>query len=612
MSQICAQSCPEDVRWLGWRVISLFKRHRRGALALLGLILACTALDVTVPYLTRGVIDNVLWSLHSAKAEALRNLFLAGGAIFAATAINRLLRSVYNYKLVRTAAQCEDEVKNTAFGNFLKLDTAYHGKVNTGEIVGALDRGGTAVFVILNEVLGQNLVPPALITMGVLTCLFAKNFWIAVLVCLPLPAYVLTVTRLSHKMHTIERDLSSAFENVTKESYDIASNVRSVKKFAREEQEARTQRQLLHVARRHHFRSERLWAIVENAQTLIATAGRVSVIVLGGYFVLSQRCTVGDYVLFIAMQDMVYGPISQLSVILPKLRRNLSRAEKMFEILDQKPDVCDVAEPEQLPNGRHSVEFRNVSFQYPDSYEWALRNISFRVPAGATVALIGPSGSGKSTVMNLLQRLYDPQQGTILIDGSDVRQIATRELRRRISVVPQEVELFSRTIIQNIGYGRDYIVLDEVERAAHLAQAHEFISRTDSGYESQVGERGMRLSGGERQRLGIARAAMSEAGILILDEATSHLDNESERLIQLALDKVIKGRTCFIIAHRLSTVRNADMVLVFREGQIEAMGPHELLWRESPTYRTLYSHHLGARRGRMQPDEVDEPLTWAG
>jgi ABC-type multidrug transport system fused ATPase/permease subunit len=484
--------------------------------------------------------------------------------------------------------------------------------VNTGEIVGTLDRGGTAVFVILNEVLGQNLLPPALITIGVLSCLFVKNFWIGCLVCLPLPVYALTVARLSHKMHDIERDLSRAFETVTKESYDIASNVRVVKKFGREQQEARAQRDLLHIARRHHFRSERLWAVVENAQTLIATAGRVTVILLGGYFVLGHRCTVGDYVLFIAMQDMVYGPISQLSVILPKLRRNLSRAEKMFEILDEQRGLAEIEQPKRLAETTHAVEFRNVSFQYPASSEWALRDVSFEVPAGATVALIGPSGSGKSTVMNLLQRLYDPQHGDVLIDGVNVKDLASRELRRRISVVPQEVELFSRPILQNIAYGRDYIVLDEVERAAHLAQAHEFITRCESGYESEVGERGLRLSGGERQRIGIARAAMGDAGILILDEATSHLDNESERLIQLALEKVVKGRTCFIIAHRLSTVRNADVVLVFREGQIEAAGPHDSLWRESPTYRSLYAHHLGDRRGRNHAGEVEEPLTWAG
>ena len=597
---------------IAWRVISLFSAHRWSVAGLLGLILVCTTLDVAVPYLTRGVIDNVLRSLHGAQPDAIRSLVMAGAAIFAATAVNRVLRSFYNFRLVHTASQCEDEVKNAAFANFLSLDTAYHGKVNTGEIVGALDRGGTAIFVILNEVLGQNLVPPALITAGVLTSLFLKSFWIGLLVCLPLPAYVLTVSRLSKKMTSIERDLSAGFEQVTKESYDIASNVRVVKKFAREQQEAGTQRELLRLARGHHFRAEKMWAFVENAQTLIATAGRVSVILLGGYFVLSHRCTVGDYVLFIAMQDMVYGPISQLSVILPKLRRNLSRAEKMFEILDEKPTLSDVPQPMQLANTRHSVEFRNLSFRYPGSQDWALRDVSFHVPAGATVALIGPSGSGKSTVMNLLQRLYDPQYGKVLIDGIDIRQVASRDLRRRIAVVPQEVELFSRSIIQNIGYGRDYIVLDEVERAARLAQAHDFINRCEEGYESSVGERGLRLSGGERQRLGIARAAMSDAGILILDEATSHLDNESERLIQMALDKVIKGRTCFIIAHRLSTIKNADLVLVFRDGQIEAMGPHEELWRESPTYRALYAHHLEDRRARVHPADADEPLTWAG
>ncbi len=612
MSKSCWIHTPETAPWLGWRVVSLLSSHRRSAVGLLGLILVCTSLDVAVPYLTRGVIDGVLQSLHAASSQAVRTLFIAGAAIFAATALNRFLRSIYNYRLVRTAAQCEDEVKNLAFGNFLHLDTAYQGKVNTGEIVGALDRGGTAVFVILNEILGQNLVPPALVTVGVLTCLFLKSYWIALLVCLPVPAYVFTIGRLSHKMQGIERDMSNGFEAVTKESYDIASNVRVVKKFAREKQEAATQRQLLHDVRRHHFRAERLWAVVENAQTLISTAGRVTVILLGGYFVLSHRCTVGDYVLFIAMQDMVYGPISLLSVTLPKLRRNLSRAEKLFEILDRRKLICDVARPQVLSNSPHAVEFRDVSFQYPDSHEWALQDVSFSVPAGATVALIGPSGSGKSTVMNLLQRLFDPQHGSIHIDGVNLRQVAGRELRRRIAVVPQEVELFSRPVIQNIGYGRDLIVLDEVERAARLAQAHDFITRCDDGYKSQVGERGMKLSGGERQRLGIARAAMSDAGILILDEATSALDNESERLIHLALDKVIKGRTCFIIAHRLSTVRNADLVLVFRDGRVEAQGPHEELWRQSPTYRTLYAQRLEERRTRNHAPEADEPLTWAG
>jgi len=368
--------------------------------------------------------------------------------------------------------------------------------------------------------------------------------------------------------------------------------VRCVKKFGRERQETATQRRLLYLARDKHYRGERLWALIENVQSFIATAGRVGVIALGGYFVLTHRCTVGDYVLFIAMQDMVYGPISQLSVILPKLRRNLSRAERLFEILERGHTVCDPAQPDGLDTCNHAVEFRNVWFRYKGADRWALRKVSFTAPAGSVVALIGPSGSGKTTLMNLLQRLYDPQHGAILLDGKDVRSIRQRSLRDQIAVVPQEVELFSRSILENISYGRDQVTRSEVEEATQAAQAHRFIERCEQAYDTQVGERGLRLSGGERQRLGIARAIVHDARILILDEATSHLDNESERLIQLALEKLIGGRTCFVIAHRLSTVRKANLVVVFSDGGVEAVGTHEELWETSPTYRNLHLLYL--------------------
>ena len=581
--------------WLGWKVISLLGKHRRTVAGLLALILVASGLDISVPFLTQRLIDQILHSFGTDRSSAVHILITAAVAIFLATASTRLLRSFYNYRLVLAASQAEDEVKNAAFANFLRLDAEYHGKVNTGEVVGALDRGGTAIYVVLNEILGQNLVPPLLVVIGVLTSLLMKNAWIALMVFTPLPAYVLAVSRLGGRMHKTEQQVSRAFENVTKESYDIASNVRAVKKFGRESQEGFTQRSLLQFARGKHHGAERLWAVVENVQSFIATAGRVGVIALGGYFVLTRRCTVGDYVLFIAMQDMVYGPISQLSIILPKLRRNLSRAERLFEILEAGAKVCDAPDAQPSPGVNRSVEFRDVYFKYAGSESWNLKSINFTVPAGSTVALIGPSGSGKSTLMNLMQRMYDPQSGSILIDGVDLRKITQQSLRDQIAVVPQEVELFSRSIIDNIGYGRDHIVLSDVEQAARMAHAHDFIQRCDNGYETQVGERGAKLSGGERQRIGIARAIMRDPKILILDEATSHLDNESERLIQVAMEKLTRGRTCFIIAHRLSTVRKADLVVVFNEGAIEAVGTHESLWESSPTYRKLHGLHIAER-----------------
>lgn len=581
--------------WLGWKIIGLLKGQGPTLAGLAVLITVAAALDIAVPFVTRGLIDQIIKSLQFNAVGSFRILSLAAMGIFAATAVTRLLRSFYNYRLFRTASECEDRVKNAAFANFLRLDTEYQSSVNTGEVVGALDRGGTAIFVVLYEILGQNLIPPTLVVVGVLVSLFLKNPWIALIVFLPLPAYVLTVGRLGRSMHEVEQEISRAFETVTKESFDIASNARSVKKFGRENKEAMLQRALLSSARAKQYRGERLWAVIENAQSFIATAGRVGVIGLGGYFVLTRRCTVGDYVLFIAMQDMVYGPISQLSVILPKFRRNLSRAERLFEILEQDRNICDSPQARALTGAVHSVKFEKVTFKYAGSDRHAVKDVNLEVPAGSMVALIGRSGSGKSTLMNLLQRLYDPQQGCIRIDGIDIRELTQVSLREHIAVVPQEVDLFSRTISENVGYGRDSVSSSEIVNATCVAQAHDFIERCDAGYETQVGERGLKLSGGERQRIGIARAVVHDPKILILDEATSHLDNESERLIQVAFEKLIPGRTCFVIAHRLSTVRKADLVAVFADGCIEAVGTHDQLWASSPTYRNLHAPHLAEK-----------------
>jgi len=298
-------------------------------------------------------------------------------------------------------------------------------------------------------------------------------------------------------------------------------------------------------------------------------------------------------VLYVTLQNMAYTPLAQLAIVLPRFRRNKARAERLFAILDEPVHVTDKPDAIQLSPLSREVAFENVSFRYGPAFPWALKNISLRVPAGTTVALVGHSGSGKTTFINLLLRSFDPTDGSITIDGHDLRDVTQDSLRAQIAIVPQEVDLFSRTIAENIAYGSSNPARSAIEKAAKTALAHDFIMKTEEGYDTMVGERGIKLSGGERQRVGIARAIFRDPSILILDEATSHLDTESERLIQRATDALIKNRTSFIVAHRLSTVLHADLILVFSKGAIEAMGSHHDLLVKNKTYKHLYELQFG-------------------
>ena len=286
---------------------------------------------------------------------------------------------------------------------------------------------------------------------------------------------------------------------------------------------------------------------------------------------------------------MAYQPLANLGSLFTRLRRNITRVNRLFSILDEPLRVVDSPNAISLPQLSKQIELKNVSFSYRNDRQWALENINILIPAGSTVALVGRSGSGKTTFINLLLRSYDPQKGQILIDGIDVKDATQASLRDQIAVVPQEVDLFSRSVYDNIAYGRQDVTKNQVEEAAKIALAHDFVMKLDEGYQTIVGERGIKLSGGERQRIGIARAVLRDPSILILDEATSHLDSESERLISQATKALIKNRTSFIIAHRLSTVLHADRIVVFSKGIIDAIGKHGELLKTSPIYSRLYS-----------------------
>lgn len=575
-----------------FRITSLLtedKNKRKAFAFLLFLVILSAGFDVTVPIISQKLIDTMIQFFKTGAGSPMNVLVFSSIGILLATVASRLVRSTYNYNLFKVVTVAEDEAKHRAFEKYLKLHVLFHYNSNSGQIIGRIERGGNSIMTILYDIFGQNLLPAITIFLSIFIVLLFNDVLIAFLVFLPLPVYLFAVRHYTTRLYEIERQANDEFEIVSREAYDVAMNVHTVKKFSQERAEKEKQVRLVGRARETQYSAEKLWGIMENIQTLISTAGRISVILVAGFLVLNGSNTIGQFVLYFTLQNMVYSPLMQLSHTLPRLRRNSTRAERMFEIIDEPVKVFDKPEAMNLPPFHKQIELRNVSFRYSKNKNWAFRNVTVTIPANKTVALVGRSGSGKTTFINLLLRSFDPEEGAILVDGHDLRDVTQESLRKQTAVVPQEIDLFSRTIAENISYGEPKPNMERIIQAAKTAYAHDFIMKMEKGYDTVVGERGIKLSGGERQRIRIARAVHRDPKILILDEATSSLDTESEQLIQKATDALIKDRTTIIIAHRLSTILNADMILVFKAGTIEAIGTHSELLKISPTYQKLYS-----------------------
>lgn len=582
--------------------MALLQNHRRASLFLIILVVGAQAANIAVPFIMRTLIDTLSHTIQNGQPLPLSTLVYTALGILLATVIGSALQSSYNYHLFKLVTGIEDKIRNMAFEKYLQLQALFHHGSSSGQVIGRIERGSTAIYIILNDIIGQYLLPPLIVFLGAFIVLLYQNIWIALAVLIPFPIYFLITRSLSNHVYVIEQKVNDAFENVSREAYDVAGNVLTVKKFSQEVAETDHQRKLMAGGRKIQYSGERLWGIIENIQTAIATVGRVAVLGLSGWFVLRGEATVGQFVLYVTLQNMAYQPLSQLSSMFTRLRRNATRVERLFTILDEPITVLDSPQAINLPPLSDQININNVSFSYRDKKTsegshkvskqdrtgWALRNINLTIEAGSTIALVGRSGSGKTTFINLLMRSFDPQKGCIYFDGRDIREVRQASLRAQIAVVPQEVDLFSRSVAENIAYGKPRITKKQIEEAAKIALAHDFILKLEDGYDTVVGERGIKLSGGERQRIGIARAVLRNPSILILDEATSNLDTESEQLISQATNALIKNRTSLIIAHRLSTVLHADKIVVFKDNHIEAVGTHSALLHESPTYQKLY------------------------
>jgi ATP-binding cassette, subfamily B, bacterial len=363
--------------------------------------------------------------------------------------------------------------------------------------------------------------------------------------------------------------------------------VRVVKAFAQEEREIARFHPRSHELALAGITAEQTWMTVFPVLSFVTSTGALLVWYAGGRQVLAGEITLGTLVTFIAYLGMFYGPLQFLNRISEWLSRALASAERVFDVLDSEPDVREAEDAVPIPRIEGRVEFRNVTFGY-DKHKPVLKGVSLEVAPGEMIGFVGHSGAGKSTMINLICRFYDVDDGQILVDGIDIRQIRQQDLRGQIGIVLQDTFLFNGTIAENIGYAKPGATPEEIMAAAKAANAHDFIVEKPDGYDTIVGERGQQLSGGERQRISIARAILHNPRILILDEATSSVDTDTEKQIQDAIARLIKGRTTFAIAHRLSTLRNADRLVVLKEGKVEEVGTHaELLEKKGEFHRLV-------------------------
>lgn len=482
------------------------------------------------------------------------------------------------------------QLRTQVYAHLQRLSLSYFESAQSGDLAYRMTEDIDRISEVVNKIFHQ-FVPSLLQLIVVLGYMVYLNWQLTFATLLIAPVMAGLITWFGERIRTLSYRSQSRISNLSALLVEVFSGMRLVQAFAAEDYTLERFSREAERNRLARYRTEKLKAIQSPVVGFLEAIALLLLLLLGGWQVSQKNLTGSAFVSYLAAVVMLIDPISLLTSNYNEFKQGQASLDRVFELLAMQPTVVEKEGAEILPPVTGKVEFHNVIFAYqPD--QPVLKELSLLAMPGEAIALVGHSGAGKTTLANLLPRLYDPQGGQILIDGMDIRDVTLRSLRGQIGIVPQETILFSGTIAQNIAFGQTRADLDAIQAAAKIANAHQFIIQFPEGYQTWVGERGVNLSGGQRQRLAIARAVLLNPRILILDEATSALDSESEALVQEALERVMRDRTVFIIAHRLATVRRADRILVLEHGQVVESGTHAELLNQGGRYARFYAQQF--------------------
>jgi ATP-binding cassette subfamily B protein/subfamily B ATP-binding cassette protein MsbA len=562
------------------RVLTYLSPYRGLAAATLACAMVATLVDLAPPWIIKLVIDNVV---RPGDLGPLPWLMISLVGIYVARNLLSGARIWFNNRLEQSVIY---DLRKAVYEKLQSLSVRYYDQRATGELVSRVTSDTNNLERILIDGV-ESLVMAGLTLIGITAVLFAMHWRLALLAFIPIPFLIFGASGFTRRIHGLYRIIRRESGQLNAVLQDQLSGIREVLAFNREAHAAARFDAHNRAYAREQLRAAHVWSLYSPTMVFLGSLGTLLILWVGAREVVAEAMTLGELVAFLSYLGLFYVPINQIHSVNHMLQHALASGERVFEVLDAEPDVIDRPGAATLSLASGKIRFEAVSFAYRPDVP-VLHDVEFTAEPGEKIALVGPSGAGKSTVIKLLLRYYDVGAGRILLDGRDIRDVTLASLRDQIGIVAQDPFLFNGTVRENLHFGRLDATAAEVEAAARAAHAHEFIAAMPEGYDTLIGERGVKLSGGQKQRVAIARALLKDPPIIIFDEATSNVDSETEAKIHDALERLIKGRTTLIIAHRLSTLRSVDRLIVLDHGRIVETGRHDELLARGGLYAALY------------------------